>query len=492
MEVIKSDSLCKKLNMQDAVTTRIITKLEEIEEIYYIGAEASSVSAEFSEGAAMVSGKLNFKLLVKDKTEGVVSLNYNADFSEKMESEVFSPDSVVCTEVTVTEATGEIMSGNEIEVTAEIDIVFTVKCVTETETSSLPEGVTVKSKKIRIVQIDCCREENFAVTHEMTMPAGAVKVLQAESCAYLERIESGESIRLEGRVQLTIVYLNSENLPATLLVPVNFEQETDAGNVAPEDKICGYVKCVGTKVHLDMDESEALNLTADINLKAILNIFRETEKNVIEDAYSVTHDIETKTGEISSTFFRGMQTVKVGFKGEAACTNSVSRTLGIAGAKCVIVGSKGGEGNVRADVAVKGRILYLNGDDMLDSAPFEIPVSALCALPFAGKDGEMDCSACVTDIAVRRSGGSADITGSIAVSICMTERETVKFLSEIIQGEAKGISECAIEAVLAEPGDTLWNIGKTLGMTVEELLALNPELSEPITKPERIVIYRQL
>ena len=74
----------------------------------------------------------------------------------------------------------------------------------------------------------------------------------------------------------------------------------------------------------------------------------------------------------------------------------------------------------------------------------------------------------------------------------MTERETVKFLSEIIQGEAKGISECAIEAVLAEPGDTLWNIGKTLGMTVEELLALNPELSEPITKPERIVIYRQL
>ena len=70
MEVIKSDSLCKKLNMQDAVTTRIITKLEEIEEIYYIGAEASSVSAEFSEGAAMVSGKLNFKLLVKDKTEG--------------------------------------------------------------------------------------------------------------------------------------------------------------------------------------------------------------------------------------------------------------------------------------------------------------------------------------------------------------------------------------------------------------------------------------
>ena len=56
MEVIKSDSLCKKLNMQDAVTTRIITKLEEIEEIYYIGAEASSVSAEFSEGAAMVSG----------------------------------------------------------------------------------------------------------------------------------------------------------------------------------------------------------------------------------------------------------------------------------------------------------------------------------------------------------------------------------------------------------------------------------------------------
>lgn len=83
---------------------------------------------------------------------------------------------------------------------------------------------------------------------------------------------------------------------------MNFEQETDAGNVAPEDKICGYVKCVGTKVHLDMDESEALNLTADINLKAILNIFRETEKNVIEDAYSVTHDIETKTGEISSTF----------------------------------------------------------------------------------------------------------------------------------------------------------------------------------------------
>lgn len=77
--------------MQDAVTTRIITKLEEIEEIYYIGAEASSVSAEFSEGAAMVSGKLNFKLLVKDKTEGVVSLNYNADFRRRWSPKYFRP-----------------------------------------------------------------------------------------------------------------------------------------------------------------------------------------------------------------------------------------------------------------------------------------------------------------------------------------------------------------------------------------------------------------
>lgn len=492
MEAIKSDGFCKNIKKQNVVTTRIITKLDEIEEIYSIGAESCVIKTEVGEGFVEIKGKLNFKLLVKDKNESIASLNYNAEYTEKFEDESFSADMTACASSVVTEVKGNVMNGNEIEVMTEIDFGLLVRCVEEISVESVPLNAIVRKKECSLSEIDCSREEIFTVTHEMTMPVGAVKVLQAEGCAYIENVLISDVLRLEGRVELQIVYINSENLPAVLLVPVDFDEEFELNNISEGDKACVRLKCVSTKVHLDMDESEALSLNAEMNIKAAITVYKEKSEEFIADAYSLTRNTELVEKMISATLWRGSQTVKIGFSGDAECKSVVSRVLGSVNARCIVVSAESGDGSAQIDGVVKGRIVYLDAEDSLQACPFELPISVLCSMPFASKECKLVCDACVTDISVKRNGGSADITGSVAVSVCAYENKGEKIVTEIIEGEEKGKSECAIEVFLAEEGDTLWNIGKTLSMTPEELLALNPELQEPITKPMRIVVYRQL
>jgi LysM repeat protein len=40
--------------------------------------------------------------------------------------------------------------------------------------------------------------------------------------------------------------------------------------------------------------------------------------------------------------------------------------------------------------------------------------------------------------------------------------------------------------------DTLWELSKSLGVSEEDIMALNPDLSFPLSGDERIIIYREI
>ena len=50
----------------------------------------------------------------------------------------------------------------------------------------------------------------------------------------------------------------------------------------------------------------------------------------------------------------------------------------------------------------------------------------------------------------------------------------------------------AIEVCLARKGETLWNLAKGLHMSVEDVLATNPQITNPLEADARIVIYNKI
>ena len=52
-------------------------------------------------------------------------------------------------------------------------------------------------------------------------------------------------------------------------------------------------------------------------------------------------------------------------------------------------------------------------------------------------------------------------------------------------------NECAMSFYITRQGDTLWEIAKELRVSIDTLLAQNPNLSDPIPAGTRVVVYRQ-
>ena len=53
-------------------------------------------------------------------------------------------------------------------------------------------------------------------------------------------------------------------------------------------------------------------------------------------------------------------------------------------------------------------------------------------------------------------------------------------------------NNCAMSVYLPSKGESIWQIAKTLGMSIESIMQQNADLGDTMKGDERIVIYREL
>ena len=104
------------------------------------------------------------------------------------------------------------------------------------------------------------------------------------------------------------------------------------------------------------------------------------------------------------------------------------------------------------------------------------------------------CSFCGrTDKQVRRL-----IAGPTGVYIC---DECTELCEELLaeeyqqmyeEGEEIEKNNCAMSVYLPSKGESIWQIAKTLGMSIESIMQQNADLGDTMKGDERIVIYREL
>ena len=50
----------------------------------------------------------------------------------------------------------------------------------------------------------------------------------------------------------------------------------------------------------------------------------------------------------------------------------------------------------------------------------------------------------------------------------------------------------ALEIFLAHKGETLWELAKNLHMSTQDIIATNPQLSDPLSEDARIVVFNKI
>lgn len=489
-KTIKSSYRKRAAESEFTVNARILAKQDNLVKALASAADITEKRERIEDGRLSVAGRINVKLICLDDERASVALNYNVDFDESTDIEALAVASEVRTEISVEEMNVRLLGNKEAEIVIRCKVTCDeyVECVLETVIPE--EGLITKTELINVGRIAAEREETFTVTHEMPLQNGEV-LLQTDARAVLTGSSVADGVlTLSGKLYFQPVYLSDEGLPKVTMLPISFSEEIGSENIG-EGTLLVRLNVESTRVRIIEEEGSSF-LNAEFTLKAAITCVVERTVECLKDCYSIKYELKRTENDVTGMIYKGMTSAQIGFSGNITCEASVARALGVFDVRAVISQARAGENSVQISGMITGSFLYLDADDNISSQGFALPFAALVNVPDCNQISLVTVDAAVTDAAVKRNGGGADVAGTVTASVYVTENKTDRIIGEVQLGDEKQPVAAAIEAVIANPGDDVWSIGKALNMTAEEILELNPELSSPLTSQTKVVVYHRL
>lgn len=489
-KTIKSSYRGRMKEREFTVNARILARRDDLAEALASSADVTETRVRREGGEMTLSGRINVRVLCIDEERKPVALNYNVDYDESFEADEIGEDATVAATVSVEEMTVRILGGREAEITLRCKARGEVCRDYETTAEEMPEGVITKTESVSVGRISARSENRFTVTHETPLPAGET-LLQTDAGAIITGASvSDEVLTLSGKVFFRPVYMTEEDLPRATLTAVPFTEEIEAKGFSGGTPLA-EVKVTDLRVRITEEEGASF-LNAEFTLSATATDFVLQSEECVKDCYSTDYELIKTEAEIIGAVYKGMTLAEVGFGGNVPCDEPAARVLGLFDTGASGITAEAGEGTVQLSGMVTGSFVYLDADDKIRSQTFALPFAALVSVPECTERSEVTADALVTDAAVRRNGSGADVAGTITVTLNAVSNEKRRIIGSVLLGEKKEPSGAAIEAVIAEAGEDAWSVGKALNMRPEDVLELNPRLSEPLSEPTRIVVYHKL
>ena len=491
--IIKSNYFNNNKNIEIPVNARILSKYDNLKQILTYTADSNSINTDISDGILEVNGKINIRILAWDTEEGVVSLNYNTDFQDTMPIEWINEKSNLIYDTIIKEINAKLISENEVEFTAIAAINITEIQNEEIQIDKVPDNLILRNDTINIGSISSRLNKTIKVNYETDMQKNIMKILQADSEVMLKSaVLEDEILKISGNIYMQLICLNDEKLPSVLILPVPFDEEIEADKFTSCSLPFVRLNSTSTKVHIDTSEENGIKLNATISIDVNAMCIENKEYDCVCDAYSINHNIELNYNNISNMHYNGNTNASINFSGIVESADSISKVLGVYNCKNKLLNTECDNGNASINGIVSGTLLYYDINENIKNELFDLPYSETIKIPDCDVNNTLIIDTCITNISALKNNTGAELNGTFSIIAYIIANDNQKIMTSVVIGEEKIENNNAIEAVMANPGDDLWTIGKSLNMSPDTLLEINPELNEPLTKPTKIVIYRSL
>ena len=472
---------------QTAESVRISVKTD-IAQVLSVGVESAINSYEASRGEVSFYGKTNIKFLYSDGTS-VLSAGYNADFTASMASDILDTDSKLTFDVVTVETK---VDTNANTATLTILLEITAYAYVSDSAPYCADGEDVYTRRDGIEVLESAEIFNIplVIDEELNASRNINTVLLAESalCVTDSTLLNG-ILRVSGDASVRLTYV-SEGKIVTDTLPFTFDRELDASGIPDGSQIKLCLTPKNTKVRLDISEEE-LNtaLTVEIAANARVEALRIGAIDIVSDAYGAGCDFLFEKKSVTTTLPCG----------STVCKRRVSHSLPLEGGKNVATAVNVGavvtkceslERRAMVEGVVYATVLY-STEAGTESAQLELPFAESVDVDYLMPQCQCHANVAVTNFAVREQGGlQADADLCITID---SERDVT--YSVIVSAEEKPFDKTqlpAIEVCLAHKGETLWQLAKGLHMSEEDLIAINPEITNPLEQDARIVVFNKI
>ncbi|MCM1289724.1 MAG: DUF3794 domain-containing protein [Corallococcus sp.] len=473
--------------IQTAENIRLSVK-NDIAEVLSVGIDSTVNSYEATEGEVTVYGKTAIKFLYNDGAS-VAAQTYNADFSASLQDPQISPDAKLCFDAVTVDVKVDTNAN-----TATLAVLLEITAYAYV-TDSLPvlsggEDVFVKTENLEILQSADILNITAVIDEQLTSSKTISTVLLAESCLCVTDYTNAEGVlRVAGEATVRLTYL-SEGGIVTDTLPFRFERELDATGIPQQAQLKISPVVRGTKVRLDIAED---SVNTDFTVEIVANLCVEScvvgVVEVVTDAYGSACDFEFNRKTLSTTLPCGSVVAK----------KTTDCTLPLDAGKNVItavnVGSQVTKCTSMEKCAQVEGIIFATvlsqAENGIESTRLELPFIQTVEIDYLAPQCASFATANVIAFALTDASGlSAKAELCIAVDSCRTVEYGV--ITEAYEKPFDKTQLPAIEVCLAHKGETLWELAKGLHMSEEDLLSVNPEITNPLDKDARIVVYNKI
>ncbi|MBQ7977142.1 MAG: DUF3794 domain-containing protein [Clostridia bacterium] len=454
-----------------------------------------------STGSVQIDGKLGVKIIVENVDGGYSCLEGANNFTiHNMNAEIL-PESEVF-------ATAHSLGVNSVQA-SEHAVTFTTNILVKPiflaceKVKYVSELSVAQQKRDSIFYTDIVAgtAQEFDLDIELDMPQSVSKVLCVESVAVLSKIESGNDVvSLYGEMYTNLVYLTSDEQPKLKNQRYNqsFTHELLANNITSSDVVTATMQTSATTYEL---QGELNSAKGTILLKNLVktNIFVRQNKSIeaVVDAFCPKYLLNN---EYSSFTSQNMRKTELNFEkidgsivlGEDS--PRIDRILAVCSGNVITKSVDVGDKVINATGVLGCYVFYTLDDEeaTTQSILAEVPFSLSLKKDELVPENFVKINIVPKDIEARnKKSKEIDILAELAIESIVLQNDNDAILQNVHLGEKRPVNNSAMGLYIIPEAKDLWDVSKSLAIPGELIIQQNPDLSFPITTPQRLIVYRE-
>ena len=246
-----------------------------------------------------------------------------------------------------------------------------------------------------------------------------------------------------------------------------------------------FVKNLRSEIAVD-EEKQKSNATFFIDLAFNYSVSDEEQLSVIEDVFSLTHQIETVKSATEFLIPTENVNVPVNLSGKFKVKENENVLCLIKNKTELdysVTENKGQvAGVVISDVLVKGDNYSVIKTENVFNAEFSINENESVKKVVAFIDKE-NCKKTLNE--------EGEVVLELSVIVEKQKKAQISYIGNVIEKGEKPTNEAPISIFIPKENEELWSLSKRLNVSPKELAQTNADLQFPLTGKERIVVYRQ-
>ena len=466
-----------------------------ISKVLSIAADCSVTAGDVFTGEARYSGRVSFKVLFTCKEGLNHSMDYNADFTDKLLCDTLKAGLKPFVSASILDV--DIVAVDEREIKLACVVETSLDAVLEQSVDVLAnggEGIYTHTKKIEFFKSVNSVVHNFTLTDKVDLKGA--RVLLSEARAVVKNsTASFDSAIVEGNIVCDLTCEDSDGMIYSVVHTTPFKEELSCTDTRDNHFLIASASLANHAVTVESDNDKHSALL-EFSLNGAAKVFSQETQEVIVDAFSVANELDFSGEEIAVCVQKNNLTFSDRVEGAVTLDANMpiaDSILGLTGSKLHIASAVASEGRVTYEGMVSTNIIYFAAEGSVkNSVAVELPFSISTTLAGA-LDGDTILARGIVTLATAKlvRGNEISIKADIDVEVIASSEAKHFVLTNLNLGEERILSDAAFSVHMAKGGETLWDVAKSLGITPESVLEQNPSLELPLAGGERVMCYRQ-